>query len=215
MAFVRDRDAHTRGINAVAALDGVSPANRLVQRHKARQMAVRDRQLARVAMGAVNLSNTNKITTARGGTGIHFDYGTTNVPKPPAPGGGGGPARPGSQWSSPALTKVTMPRPTTADPTGGGGVVVYTPVGTPTVDTPPPPLPLPAPTTSSGGSSGGVGSGASGGAAGHGVVVDQTPDLPEVVEPTTGGGFALTPTTMLVGAGALIAAYLLMRKKGH
>src|ERR1044072_8624287 len=53
MSFVRDKDAATRGVNAVAAFDMTSRRGRALEARKQRLMMQRDRAMSAVAKGAL------------------------------------------------------------------------------------------------------------------------------------------------------------------
>lgn len=63
MSYAKDRDAHTRGVNAIAAVDGVGNRLRRREAAKAHAMARRDRALATVASRAFKASSLGAVPT--------------------------------------------------------------------------------------------------------------------------------------------------------
>jgi len=214
MAFIRDRNAKTRGVGAVAALDMVSSAGRRQQRARVLQMARRDGRMARLAMGALDLGTRPTRVTSQG-TGIKFDYGTSNQPTPPPTRG----TTPGVV-TSPTTGRLTPTRAAEKFPQAFSQSMETFP-GPGNTQTPPPPLPPPVevvdtkpPSSSSGGGGGGGGGGYGGGGnPGGGIVPPEiTPeDMPDTVAPGTSGG--LSNKTLAIGAAALLGAYFLLKKK--
>lgn len=212
MSFVRDRNSHTRGINAIAALDGVSSQGRAMAAAKARAMAHRDRQLALAALGALNIGGP---TGARPGSGIRFDYGTSAEPTPPrSPGIGAGGTRPPTTVTTAPPPRYLNPnaltRPLEAQP-----VELTNPLKPPRPPPEPAPPPLPPfpapvrPTSPSSPSGGGGG----GGYSPHPSFdpIEPSP-MPEPVDPPATSSKSPSATTLLLGAGALLGAYFLMKK---
>lgn len=74
MSYQRDSDGYTRGVHAIAALDGASSRRRIAARSQARALALRDRALSSViprrplSLGAANLTGT--VMGTRGGQAI-------------------------------------------------------------------------------------------------------------------------------------------------
>ncbi len=113
-SFVKDRDAHTRGVNAIAAVDGATMRARQREAVKARQMRARDHRMAAMANAAFKplrhslsslgaLPMVNKLSWAQvnpDGVGVKL----TDNAAPRAP-GGGGPMAPSGGYTS------TPPRP--------------------------------------------------------------------------------------------------------
>lgn len=223
MSFMRDKDAGTRGIGAVAALDKVSGAGRRAQAARALAMARRDRVLSRVAMGAVSTGYRQSSPATYKQT-IDFESGRPPPPKNPIPGSGFvKPITGGVSTSSPFATKYATTKVAMQEEQVFG---VKTTPGSPT---PPPPLPPPVvvvdpvprptqPPPSSGGSSS---SGGGGGGGGGGAPYPSRPrenDLDTVSEqpvdvPSSSSSPQISGTTLAIGAAALFGAYLLFKKK--
>jgi len=71
MSYQRDNDSHTRGVNAIAALDGASSRRRLASRAQARQLALRDRAMAGfIPKRPLSLGATNQAGTILGTRGM-------------------------------------------------------------------------------------------------------------------------------------------------
>lgn len=212
MAFIRDRDAKTRGVGAVAALDQVSAAGRRQQRARAMNMARRDQRLARIAMGAINMhEGPGRISSTQ--TGTRFDYGTNPNLKPPPPTGGAN-----GVTTSPTTGRLTPTRAAQKFTQTFSQDITSTRPTSPTVPPLPPPVevvdtPTPRPQAPSSGGGGSWGGGAGGSSSSSpdipGVIVDPVPD---VVSPGTGSS-QLSNRTLAIGAAALVAAYLLTKKK--
>lgn len=210
MSFVKDKDARTRGVGAIAAVDTVGDRLRRHERIKAARMAQRDVALARLAkrnpltgLGAINMGG-KIVPEVPGGGGAGGG-------KPPGGGGGGGPGGSGGGFH------VVGPGPAA---NGFKGVVGMMP-GRGGVTHPglpvPPPLPLPPVdpgTVAPPPGGGGVVSGGGGGGtdAGGGLPPDDTSQLPgdevlPVDTPTASG------PNYLLWAGLAFGAYWLFFKK--
>ncbi len=141
--FVKDLDAHTRGVNAIAAVDGAGTRLRRKEAMKARAMMDRDARMAAMAGAAFkplrhSLANLGAIPMANRSTGLVVPMTDATPPRPP---GGGGlppsnnptstpPRRPplnaGSDptiasWGTPSRGVTPAPRrPSGGLSTGGG-----------------------------------------------------------------------------------------------
>lgn len=240
MAFVKDSDAHTRGVNAVAAFDR-SGRGQALQRLKAKKMAQQDRALSMVARGALRgmgaidaaklgvvggrrpvIVSGGNVESPSGGLVGQVGSGQTVVnPLGPkgVPGTVRGPARTGLQTIvlDPMSTK---PPPRT--PPGSRGVPTrLTPPGTRPVAPLPPPSSAPQPQTipvvpvvvGSGGGlvTGGGGGGGSSGGGGGGSMVDSSSLFDDPPAPVDTSSSSTLKTALLVGGG-LLAAYLIFGK---
>lgn len=235
MAFVKDQDAATRGVNAVAAFDMTSPRGRALEQRRQRIMLRRDRYMAAVARGALGAIDSVKVGGSRAPVIVPGYGGDMRTPPPVGtpPGGSGGGGSPprkvfvGVSRPADALRRSTSlvldPMSTTSGggdvrpgrPIGGGGGTV-TGGGKPYVDPlPPPSSPNPPVTVTGGGSGGGGGGGGgyTGGGGGGGGSATDPADLdlgPGVAEPI-GPTSSTWKTAALIGGG-LLAAYLLFGK---
>ena len=121
-SFIKDPDRHTRGVNAIAAVDGVG--NRLRRREAAKIQAMRrrDAALATVASRAFRASSLGAIPTTGFGkiTGRVGSTLNTYLDAPTKGNVGTGP--------------VSPPRPGPLPPTGTGPVVDYLPPKRPTLN---------------------------------------------------------------------------------
>jgi len=226
MSFMRDKDARTRGVGAVAALDHVSAAGRRAQRARAIAMARRDAALARTAMGAISTGYRESSPTGMTSS-VSFDTGRAPAPASPT-GGGIGPApAPITQRFMPTATKLSTQslsqsidpfRPATTSPTAPPPLPPPPPVVV--VDTPPPaPSTRPAASPVSSSSSGGGGGGGGGGGSWsptpprHPAVISE--EMPDIVEPlpSSPSSGAISGKTLAIGAGILLGAYFLFKKK--
>ena len=239
--FVKDRDAHTRGVNAIAAVDGVGSRLRQREALKAAAMNARDRQMAQMAnnafrpqrhplaqLGAVSLGPKTAFQQYSG-SGIDVK-GTSYAPT--VPGGSPGTVTPRPTYTQPTstvtatstswLSSSRLPSGTSRTP----GTVTAQPsrgTSTPTV------------TTSSGngsgaapkreeykypGSSGGGGGGSSATSGGgwQGMPPTDEDALTDLVDSPSAS--VATPATgkkkmnYLLIAGVALGAYLLFKKKG-
>lgn len=216
MGFLRDRNARTRGIGAIAALDQVSDAGRRAHAQRARDMARRDAVMARTAMGAVSMGTrgATRDMSATSGT-ITFDAGKPTVPGTGGPGGntGGGVIVTGGSRAVSAAIKsaatdlqaIPHARPSKPMPP----VVLTDPVLTNSQPAPPPlPKPPSAPSSSSGGGGGG-GWGGGGSSGGSDVITAEA--QPDVIEPSSPSP-SITGKQIAIGAGILLGLYYLSKK---
>ncbi len=61
MSYGRDRDAHTRGVGAIAAADFRNPKRARIRAHLGRALRARDRALSNYVMGSINLRDPRKV----------------------------------------------------------------------------------------------------------------------------------------------------------
>jgi hypothetical protein len=227
MAFVRDKDAATRGVNAVAAFDMTSRRGRALEARKQRLMMKRDRAMSAVAKGglgslgaidsarlgvrpALTLSPGGNVESPSGGLVGQVGSGRVPQPRPPTPTGGGG----GSTFygTKPASYPTRLVQ---------GGFFGTRPVpGAPTTSTTDPGLTTSVGTgtnpvivsgsapSSGGGGGGGGGSGGSGGGGGDPdpADLDTGPSSPPADDSSS------TMKTALLIGGGLLAAYLIFGK---
>ena len=241
MPFIKDPDAHTRGVNAIAAFDGTG-RGRALQRIKMRAMQRRDRALAAVARGGLGAIDINKIGGGKTkGPVIVPGYGG-DMQTPPRVGGGKAPQGGSGGGGTSGITMgkglvILDPMSTSPKPPGGR----RTGTAVPTKLTPPgtrPVSPLPPPSSSEpstnvdpanvivsgsgggtssgggsgGGSSGGGGGGGGGSAGGGGGAPDLFPEE-EAVPPVTSSSDGSTMKTALVVGGLLLGAYLIFGRE--
>lgn len=240
MSFVRDKDAATRGVNAVAAYDMTSRRGRALEERKQRMMLRRDRYMAAAARGGLGAIDSVKVGGNRAPTIVPGYGGDLQTPppvgKPPGgSGGGGGAPRKIFVGARTVATSTAAPRralvldPMSTTPSGEvrpgrplpGGVTV-TGGGQPYTDPLPPPSSPPEggttigtgtnPVVSAPGGGGGGYTGGGGGGGGGGAATDPSDlDLgPGVAEPT-GASSSTMKTAALIGGGLLLA-YLLFGK---
>lgn len=113
-SFIRDKDAHTRGVNAIAAVDGASGRLRHIEAIKARRMALRDQALARMAKNGFRPMLGAIPTKIVGGPGS----------------GGGGGGRTTTRFRLPGdIVKQTIVGSGTLTPVPGFGKMPGTPAG--------------------------------------------------------------------------------------
>lgn len=238
MAFMKDPDAHTRGVNAVAAFDrsGRGPA---LQRLKIRKMQRRDRALAAAARGALRgmgAIDANKLGAGGGrrpvispgggnvespSGGLVGQVGSGRTPTVIGPKGSPGsmpyayPAPPGPRMAKGMLVidpMVATPPRAPRQPPGSRAVpTALTPAGTRPVA----PLPTPSsdeirvPVTPVIVGGGSSGGGGGGGSSGGGGGAAYPDDLVESSPiPDTSSPLK---TALLIGGG-LFAAYLIFGK---
>ncbi len=196
-SYFKDPDRHTRGVNAIAAVDGVTRRRRQIENLRTQAMNRRDLTMARMArqafspraaLGLVDLSPTRQATYLSGGKIVSNPFpkpsggagGTYQPPPPPPSTPKPGYVAPGTGTSFVASGLSTNPFGTTSTPPN---TVITPPTGTLTgsgglYPTPPPtstgyPEAIVDQSMGSGGTSGGgsAGSGAaSSGASGGGGV---------------------------------------------
>jgi hypothetical protein len=142
VSYTRDRNRHTRGTGAIAALDGVSSTGRTEQRARAQTMARRDHRLALMARSAFRPMAMGMIREDRPDRG--GGQGGGGLPRPDPNQGGGGPVQGPPVVYEPAPTPPIVIRP----PINTGPIINKDPVypgPKQFPDTTPGPLPMPYP----------------------------------------------------------------------
>ncbi len=196
MSYGRDRDAHTRGVGAIAAADFRNPKRKAARVRAGRILRARDNALSRITFGTIANVDPNTVwptDTVR--TPVLSPTGNPPLTTYPKSG-----YKPPSFVTSSVIAPTTYPKSTAPTTTTGP---IITPTRLPTT-----------PVTSSGGSwSGGGGSAGTttGGGGGTSVIY---PDVPEPTELVTATDPAASSTKkkIVIGVAILGAAYLLFRK---
>lgn len=178
-------------------------------------MAQRDYQLARIAMGAVNIGRSPGMPDASSSP-PGFEVGRAPGPiVTGVPGGGGVGRPPGGGGGSTTRASLTAGRLSASKV---GVTRASTPRPTRPMAPPPPPVdvvdppttrpqPFPLPSSSSGGGGGSYPTPS------RPDPIDESPALPDVIQPSSGGGVNVSGQQQLaIGAGLLLGAYFLLKK---
>lgn len=233
MSYGRDRNARTRGVGAIAAIDHVSGKRRRMAAMGAVEMAKRDRELTLLARTAFRPMAMGKM--------IEGEIPGRAEPRPRTPPSKGPPINPGPlppPYQPPSSPPYVPPAPSglpgkaggLTNP-GSGGVYTTPPVWTqntpPSTTGLPPPGPLPDPMPPAGGgttgtNSGGGGGGGSGGGGGggkpfpeNGGIVPPGFELPPQQElPPINDGMSNTTKYVLLGVAVLGGYFLWKEHKG-
>ncbi len=235
MSYGRDPDRNTRGAGAIASRDNAHPSAALARRAgRNRRTVARDRVMRTMTygpkggmspLGALNLGYQGGASSpwtggVRGGTGLTFEGGQTNVPQVPTAPSGGSPTVTSPKVTAAVINAMTAMNkaptlaaryPTTSSPSF--------PVATTDPGTSAPTVPVPSKTTTKPPVKGVTVSG------GGGVWTPPRPtgtplpgfeatDLPDVPAGSAKPSFDIK-TAAIVGAAALGAFLLLRKKKGQ